>query len=396
MIWALALLALALALFGATAQASLLLTSRSALAEAVSRRLRGGTESLAWLDDVERDLAAASVTTSLGVILFGAVLSALVAGTSLLELGILLVVGVVPAILFSGFMLPRWLTAVRAESLAASLGPILRPWGRVVGVFLPHREGVPATDLGSIWRGSAQTGLPADQELVTIGGVMAFAERKVREVMTPRTEVVAVSEASGIEEIRQLFRESGYTRLPVYRGTLDEIVGMIHAFDLFRLQPGDPLPIRPVALAPEGRSCADLLVDMQRERRHMTVVIDEFGGTLGLATLEDLLELMVGEIFDEDSAPQLLPAPGPGLLEADGTTPVDEIEEQLGVAFPEGHAVSVAGRLVEHLGRIPHAGERFRLGGLEVDVLQASPLRVERLVVRRRPPVTVTLGPAGP
>lgn len=396
MIWILAFLALALALFGATAQASLLLTSRAALAEAVSRRLRGGTESLAWLDDVERDLAAASITTSLAVILFGAVLTALVAGTSLVELGILLVVGVVPAILFSGVMLPRWLTAARAEALAASLGPILRPWGRVVGVLLPQRDGLPAADLSSIWRGSAQSGLPADQELVTIGGVLAFAERKVREVMTPRTEVVAVAETAGIDEIRQLFRESGYTRLPVYRGTLDEIVGMIHAFDLFRLQPGDPLPIRPVALAPEGRSCADLLVDMQRERRHMTIVIDEFGGTLGLATLEDLLELMVGEIFDEDTAPPAMPVPGPGLIEADGATTVDEIEERLGVTVPDGHAVSLAGRLVEQLGRIPQAGERFRLGGLEVDVLQASPLRVERLVVRRTAPVTVTLGVARP
>ena len=393
MIWLLFVLAVVLALFGATAQASVLLTSRSALADAVSRRLRGGTESLAWLEDVERDLAAASVTTSLAVILIGAMLTALVAGTSLVQLGLLLVIGVVPAILFSGFMLPRWLTAPRAEGIAATLGPILRPWGKVLGLVLPSREGVPATDLGSIWRGSAQTGLAADQELVTIGGVMAFAERKVREVMTPRTEVVAVAESSGLTEIRQIFRESGYTRLPVYRGTLDEVVGMIHAFDLFRLQPGDPLPIRPVALAPEGRSCADLLVDMQRERRHMTVVIDEFGGTLGLVTLEDLLELMVGEIFDEDSPPPPQEVAGPGLLEAEGATPIDEIEERLGVEFPPGHAVSLAGRLVEQVGRIPLAGERFRLGGVEVDVITATPLRVERVVVRRRPPVTITLGP---
>lgn len=393
MIWILFLLAVVLALFGAAAQASLLLTSRSALAEAVSRRLRGGTESLAWLEDVERDLAAASVTTSLAVILIGAMLTALVAGTSLIQLGLLLVIGVVPAILFNGFMLSRWLTAARAESLAATLGPIIRPWGKVLGLVLPSREGVPATDLGSIWRGSAQTGLAADQELVTIGGVLAFAERKVREVMTPRTEIVAVAESSGLAEIRQIFRESGYTRLPVYRGTLDEVVGMIHAFDLFRLQPGDPLPIRPVALAPEGRSCADLLVDMQRERRHMTVVIDEFGGTLGLVTLEDLLELMVGEIFDEDSPPPPQQVAAPGLLEADGATPIDEIEERLGVEFPPGHAVSLAGRLVEQVGRIPLAGERFLLGAVEVDVITATPLRVERVVVRRRPPVTITLGP---
>jgi CBS domain containing-hemolysin-like protein len=261
-------------------------------------------------------------------------------------------------------------------------------------VVLPSTEGEVVADLGTIWRGSAQSGLPVDQELVTIGGVMAFAQRQVREVMTPRTDIVAVSETANMVEIRQLFRESGYTRLPVYRGTLDEIVGMIHAFDLFRLQAGDPLPIRPVALAPEGRSCADLLVDMQRERRHLTIVIDEFGGTLGLATLEDLLEAMVGEIFDEDTAPLLQPYTGPGLVEADGTTTVDQVEDLLGESLPEGHAVTLAGRLVERVGRMPVAGERFRMGGLEIDVLRASPVRVERLVIRRQPAATITLDTA--
>src|SRR6185369_1580494 len=120
------------------------------------------------------------------------------------------------------------------------------------------------------------------------------------EVMTPRTELVAISEEAAGDEVRQAFIQSGYTRVPVYRGTLDEIVGMVHAFDLFRLSPGDPLPIRPVAVAPAGRPCGDVLLDMQRERRHLAVVLDEFGGTLGIVTLEDLLEAMVGEIVDED------------------------------------------------------------------------------------------------
>ena len=96
------------------------------------------------------------------------------------------------------------------------------------------------------------------------------------------------------------------------RGTLDDIIGMLHAFDLFKLQPGDPLPVRPVAVTPASRSCGDLLLDMQRERRHLAVVLDEFGGTLGIATLEDLLEELVGEIFDEhDDEVRATPAGGP-------------------------------------------------------------------------------------
>ena len=98
---------------------------------------------------------------------------------------------------------------------------------------------------------------------------MAFSVRPVREVMTPRTDIVAVDESAALEDIRMVFAQSGYSRIPVYRGTLDDIVGMLHAFDLFKLRPGDPLPVRPVAVTPASRSCGDLLLDMQRERRHL-------------------------------------------------------------------------------------------------------------------------------
>jgi len=390
--WAIGL-GFALALLGASASAAILLTSRSALADAVSRRLRGGSESLSWLADVDRDLAAASVTTSLAVVLLGAVVPALVAGASLLELALLLVTVVVPVILFSGFMLPRWLTQPRAEWVAAMLGPVIRPWGRILGVLLPSPTRDRPADLRVLWHEGEQAGLPPDEELVMVGGVMAFAQRKVREVMTPRTDLVAVPESASLAEIRRVFASSGYTRVPVYRGTLDEVIGMIHAFDLFKLREGDPLPIRPLAMAPEGRSCADLLVDMQRERRHLAVVMDEFGGTLGLVTLEDLLEAMVGEIFDEDDAAA---GPGdpadPGVREAGGSVPVADVEQEFQAVLPAGHATSLAGRIAELAGRIPVTGERFLLGGLEVDILEASPLRVERVLVRRGRPATIPLG----
>jgi len=396
-IWILMLAGFGLALFGASAAAAILLTSRSALAEAVSRRLRGGSESLAWLQEVDRDLAAASITTSLAFILLGVAVPALLAGASLLQLGLFLIFPVVPVILFSGFMLPRWLTQPRAEWVAALLGPVIRPWGRLLGVLLPSQERQRPADLRVLWHEGAQAGLAPDQELVMVGGVMAFAQKKVRDVMTPRTDLVAVPESATMAAIRGAFTASGYTRVPVYRGTLDEVVGMIHAFDLFRLREGDPLPVRPVAMAPEGRSCADLLVDMQRERRHLAVVMDEFGGTLGIVTLEDLLEAMVGEIFDEDEAEARgADAPELGLLETDGATPVADVEAHFGVTLPPGHAVSFAGRLVELAGRIPATGERFLMAGLEVDVLRASPLRVELLAVRRGSPAVTALGRAAP
>jgi CBS domain-containing protein len=140
--------------------------------------------------------------------------------------------------------------------------------------------------------------------------------------------------------------------MPVYRGTVDEIVGMLHAFDLFKLAPGDRLPVRPVAVAPASRTCGDLLLDMQRERRHLAVVLDEFGGTLGIVTLEDLLEQLVGEIFDEDEEVSDQ-APAARRSWRPTATSRPPPRGALGVTLPAGRSTTVAGLLAEWAGRIP-------------------------------------------
>jgi CBS domain containing-hemolysin-like protein len=212
--------------------------------------------------------------------------------------------------------------------------------------------------------------------------------------MTPRTNLVAIPEDAPLDDIAAVFAQSGYSRLPVYRGTLDEIVGMLHAFDLFKLQPGDKLPIRPVANAPAGRNCGDLLLDMQRERRHLAVVLDEFGGTLGIVTFEDLLEELVGEIFDEfDEGAGGGSGTTPLLFETDGATPISAIEEHFDRKLPTATTSTVAGLLAELAGRIPVAGERFIVRTLQFDVVQASPTRVERVLIRLVPPPPVLLAP---
>jgi CBS domain containing-hemolysin-like protein len=392
MIWIIAVLALALTVFGATAAAALITSSRILLADVVARRLRGGGETLAWLPPLERDLAAASVTTTLGIAMLGAVFPAMFAGTRLSIFGLLLVFVVLPTVLLSGYVLPRFLTRRHAARVAERLQPLLRPWSSMLAGILPAPSVQPEALITELWRERAAAGAAPDEQLLRVGGVISFSQRTAREVMTPRTELVAIPEEASAEEVRQAFIQTGYSRLPVYRGTLDEIIGMVHAFDLFRLNPGDPLPIRSVAVAPAGRPCGDVLLDMQRERRHLAVVLDEFGGTLGIVTLEDLLQALVGEIVDEDdpAAPAPVPA-GPELLEVDGGTPVTELEERFGVSFPPGPATTIGGRLVELAGRFPSSGERFLIRGLELDVVAASATRVERLLVRRGSPVSTPL-----
>ena len=164
---------------------------------------------------------------------------------------------------------------------------------------------------------------------------------------------------------------------------------MLHAFDLFKLQPGDPLPVRPVAVTPASRSCGDLLLDMQRERRHLAVVLDEFGGTLGIATLEDLLEELVGEIFDEhDDEVRTAPAAGARALR-DRRQRLARGDRgalrRLAARGPVDHGRP--GSLAEWAGRIPNAGERFTIRGLEFDVLAglAHPHRAPAHPLGRRP-----------
>ena len=280
------------------------------------------------------------------------------------------------------------------SEVAEHCRPILRPWAGVLAGILPSPRVRPESLITELWRERARSGVAPDDELLRVGGVINFSQRTVRSVMTPRTDLIALPEEASVEEVRAAFVQSGYTRLPVYRGTLDEMVGMVHAFDLFRLGPGDPLPVRPLAVAPASRSCGDVLLDMQRERRHLAIVLDEFGGTLGIVTLEDLLEAMVGEIVDEDEpVPPFtaVSAASPDLVEFEGSVPVSEVEDRFGVSLPEGQATTVGGRLAELAGRFPATGERFLIRGLEVDVLQATRTRIERLLVRRGSPGTVPL-----
>jgi CBS domain containing-hemolysin-like protein len=152
-------------------------------------------------------------------------------------------------------------------------------------------------------------------------------------------------------------------------------------------------------VAPASRTCGDVLLDMQRERRHLAIVLDEFGGTLGIVTLEDLLEAMVGEIVDEDEpVPPFTTssATSPDLVELEGGVAVSELEARFGVSMPEGQATTLGGRLAELAGRFPAAGERFLIRGLEIDVLQATRTRIDRLLVRRGSPTTVPLDRSPP
>jgi putative hemolysin len=165
---------------------------------------------------------------------------------------------------------------------------------------------------------------------------------------------------------------------------VDEIVGMVHAFDVIKAGPGGTVRVRPVAQMPATRRCADALLELRREGRHLAVVLDEFGGTAGIVTMEDLLEELVGEIFDELDDPRLpVPPPGAGILIVDAAHPLAALAQHFGVNLASPPRTATAGGyVVWAASRIPQAGERVVAGGLEFDVLEATPTKLVRLVVR--------------
>lgn len=384
MTWFLLFVGLALASLGSAGAAALVTSARAALAEAIARRLRGAQESLDWLADTEHQVVAATAATSLGVALFGAAIPGVVSDATPLGIGLLVFFVAVPVTLLGGYLLPHWLTVTRSAAVVDQLHRLLAGWATLLSVVLPTRHANLNDEVRALAREGTASGVGGD-ELVMVGGVMTFASRPVRAVMTPRTDLVAIPQDAEYGDVETVFAESGYTRIPVYGASLDEIVGMIHAFDLFKHEPGGPLPLRPLSFMPEQRPAGDVLLDMQRERQHLAVVVDEFGGTAGIVTLEDLLEALVGEIADEDEPPQVAQAPAGDLIEVDGAAAPAAVAEHFGVALPSSEAASFGGLLAELAGRIPRVGDRFAVRGLEVDVVQASPTRVERAIVRRGP-----------
>ncbi len=371
---------------GAMAAAAAVSVRRVELAQWVSRRLRGSSRA-ARLTAVPRDvMATAGALSALGVLLVAVGVPVLASSLGLPARAALTLVVVVPLAVLVGDVVPRVLGRRVPERTLHGAAPLLRALRTVLTPLVTVREPGPAGDVAALLRAGETTGRADADELGVVARVLSFADRSADDVMTPRTGVVAVAEGSPPAEVGRVVAESGYSRVPVYRESLDDIVGMIHALDLLELRPNDPLPVRPVVHVPESRRLNDLLLEMQRERCHLAIVLDEFGGTKGIVTLDNLLDELVGEVTED---PSDTPAGGDGggmPLYVDGSTPLSAVEAHFGVPLgaPRG-AESVGGFLAGALGRIPRAGERFEAPGLEFDVLASSATRLERVVIRPGP-----------
>jgi magnesium and cobalt exporter, CNNM family len=224
--------------------------------------------------------------------------------------------------------------------------------------------------------------------------IVDFTETIVREVMTPRPDIVAVRADATLHDLRTLFREQQYSRMPVYRDNLDNIVGIVFVKDLVALPPTAEPPIttlmRAAYFVPESKRVSELLKEMQRRQAQMAIVVDEYGGTAGLVTVEDLLEEIVGEIRDEyDVESETVVEETEGTFVFSGKVSVDEVMDRLGVEIEREGFETVGGYLLSHLGRMPYVGERFEIDGLDVEVLEVERRRITKVRLRRSEPAAV-------
>jgi CBS domain containing-hemolysin-like protein len=244
-------------------------------------------------------------------------------------------------------------------------------------------------------------------------GVFTLADTRVDEVMTPRLDMIAVDLAASTEEVVEAFRQSEHSRLPVYDGTPDNIVGVVFAKDLVPValgvtgaataaaaggaggpgEPGDAAApprwqslVRPASYVPESKTLDSQLRDFQRGPAHLAIVVDEFGGTSGLITLEDILEEIVGEIHDEHDVgePAAIRQEGDRYW-VDGRVTLDDLSQVLGRAFEHPEVSTVGGLVYSVLGRVPRAGDELTLDGYRVVVERVERRRVTRVVVQRQP-----------
>jgi len=228
------------------------------------------------------------------------------------------------------------------------------------------------------------------EEVRLLQSVVDFGDTLVREVMTPRPDILAIRDTATIADLRALFREQEYSRFPVYKDSLDNILGFVFVKDVVLREAADDSRsvktlLRAAAVVPESKRVPELLKQFQRQQTQCAIVVDEYGGTAGLVTIEDLLEEIVGEIRDEyDVESESVVDEGNGRFVFSGKIDVDEVAERVNVRIEREGFETVGGYLLSHLGRVPLVGEKFDIDNLSIEVLDVERRRITKVRITKQ------------
>ncbi len=253
----------------------------------------------------------------------------------------------------------------------------------------------PEENINALITAGAEEGILEEDDRKLIQSVVAFGDKTVREVMTPRPSIVAVPATSTLDDLRELVINEQYSRIPIFEDTIDSVIGFVHVRDMFNLDPAERSRhtvreiVRPIRTIPETKPVNDLLKEMQSEATHMAVVIDEYGSTAGLVTMEDLVEEIVGEIRDEHEPGDDVHVDHEGSITVSGSYDLDHLTDLFGFRPDEDtESTTVGGLVTEWLGHVPKPGEVIERDGLHIEVLNANDLRVEQVRISRAVPTS--------
>jgi CBS domain containing-hemolysin-like protein len=402
-----------------TANIALRTFSRIRLSELLERRRK--TDSLTRLLDVRDELLIATSSVRMAAILGLILVVAYTFGVRpRLEISVPYVATFVMAmviVMVVGVAIPNAWARYAGESFLVAVLPVLfalhyllmplAVFQRLTDGVIRRLAGVPKTDeqeaeaeeiekeiLEAVSEGEL-TGAVHEEDADMIESVMKFRDTDVAEIMTPRTEVTALPDTATLIEVKELIAREGHSRIPVYGENIDDVKGVLYAKDLLRLENAEPFRptevMRRVPFVPETKRVADLLEQLRAEKVHLAIVLDEYGGTAGLVTIEDILEEIVGEIADEYEAPEPEPIRriDENTIEIDARVHIDELNEEMKVELPEDEDYDTVGGFVcSELGKIPAAGEELQYQNLRIHVLDAEERKINRLRVQLIPDET--------
>jgi putative hemolysin len=283
-----------------------------------------------------------------------------------------------------------WLCAVIARPLTGILGffQSLVELSEPVPVSVEGPS--PTGDIEALITAGEEEGIIEKTDRKLIESVVAFGDKTVREVMTPRPKMVAIEANRSLEDLRELVIHEQFSRIPVYERSIDNVIGFVHVRDMFELDEPDRRGrrvkelSRPIRLVPETKPVNDLLREMQADGAHMAIVIDEYGNTAGLATMEDMVEEILGEIHDEHEPERDVLKQPDGSFVVSGSVDLDRLEDLLEFRKPEEtESTTIGGLVTEWLGHVPHVGEVIERDGIRMEVLAGDELKVEQVRVSK-------------
>ena len=372
---------------------------------------RGARSLERFVADPQRLLGTTLVGTNIAVVMTSSLVSWRLAHTMkdwpAAWVGLLSTVAVTAVILIFGEIIPKVVGRRHSDSITLKVVHPLRVFYWILSPVIVVVTGIASAILRLFglrvreWRRrltkdqlrllltseGERAGAVDEQETQLISGIFEFALTTAQEIMVPRTDIIGLSPDSTVGDAVELVRGHGFSRFPVLSENRELIEGMVHSRDMLGLPREQPIRdlVRPLLHVPETKTCDELFRELQARRQHMAVIVDEHGGLAGIATLEDLLEELVGEIEDEyDVAQALVRKVGDDLFIVEGRAEIDMVEDALGLDLPEGDYNTIAGLVLAALGRIPEPGDEVVVGPLELRVISSSATRIGKIRVRKR------------